>query len=106
MEEKQINKQEIKHTYSLGYIILTIFIFLVLFIAIIYVFNTTKEIEKIRNPNTFENIEWYYSCPDYVHDYYNCNTTRFMNITGKYCGNTLTCANSYKILNTTRGSSQ
>jgi len=96
----EINKQEIKYTYSKTYIVLTIFLYLILFIAVIYCYHSMKEIEKIRNPDTFKNIEWYYSCPDYVYDYYNCNTTKFMNLTGKYCGKVLTCENSYKIIST------
>ena len=64
----------------------------------IYSWESLKEIESLKHPPVQENVKWLYSCPDYVNDYYNCNTTRFMNMTGKYCGDRLTCENEYEVI--------
>jgi len=95
---KIINKTEVKYTFSLTFIVLIIILIVALLFITLYNMREMKEISQIKYPDNSNNIVFYYSCPDYVSDYYNCNTTRFMNITGKYCGNKLTCENKYKIL--------
>ena len=48
-------------------------------------------------------VSWIYMCPDYVSNYYKCpEQQKFMNLSGKYCNNTLVCENKYIISNRTK----
>ena len=89
---------KVKYTYSLVYIVLTLLMIGITVWMLQYTLNGLKEVEQIRHPSTQQNVIWQYSCPDYVQDYFNCNTTRFMNMTGKYCGERLVCENKYEVL--------
>ena len=51
-----------------------------------------------------EQIEWLnqdikdfiFKCNPYNDDYHNCNSTKFMNITGLYCNDILICQNQLR----------
>ena len=77
---------------------LMVFVFVSSFARIGEMVNDTNKLKYELQRELNSNVEWLFRCDDYVSAFYNCpNELKFINMSGKYCNNTIVCETKYII---------
>ena len=74
----------------------TTLIILLILTSYSYGFNNMKSLCYKYNTPSQEDQDFIFKCNPYHEDFKNCNSSKFMNVTGLYCDDILICENQIR----------